>query len=177
VQTESATPTPGSSAKITELLSSFPACHANIRYRLETCVQRVWAFVRMKLRSQTKREGFSKALKEQRSKLYIILRCVIMLVRWHDWRRTVLALDFLLCSSSSRVGFFFLSRLPANRMVGKLCIWITLLKYESIFSFVPLIVCLLVYQLFSLHKNEKVTQWRCFSVSGMMWLVSIGRTF
>ncbi|XP_021313566.1 uncharacterized protein LOC110434136 [Sorghum bicolor] len=28
--------------------------------------------------------GFSKALKEQRSRLYIISRCVVMLIRWHD---------------------------------------------------------------------------------------------
>ncbi|KAG0537933.1 hypothetical protein BDA96_03G191300 [Sorghum bicolor] len=38
----------------------------------------------MKLGSQKRREGFSKALKEQRSRLYIISRCIVMLIRWHD---------------------------------------------------------------------------------------------
>ncbi|KAF8730399.1 hypothetical protein HU200_016975 [Digitaria exilis] len=38
---------------------------------------------RMKLGSQT-RGGITKALKEHRSRLYIISRCVVMLIRWHD---------------------------------------------------------------------------------------------
>ncbi|RCV25675.1 hypothetical protein SEVIR_5G185500v4 [Setaria viridis] len=37
----------------------------------------------MKLRSQ-RRGGITKSLKEQRSRLYIISRCVVMLIRWHD---------------------------------------------------------------------------------------------
>jgi hypothetical protein len=28
--------------------------------------------------------GFSRSLKEQRSKVYIAMRCVVMLLRWHD---------------------------------------------------------------------------------------------
>ncbi|KAF8730400.1 hypothetical protein HU200_016976 [Digitaria exilis] len=38
----------------------------------------------MKLGSQRRRAGLSKAMKEQRSRLYIISRCVVMLIRWHD---------------------------------------------------------------------------------------------
>ncbi|KAG2598073.1 hypothetical protein PVAP13_5KG350000 [Panicum virgatum] len=37
----------------------------------------------MKLGSQ-RRAGFSKAIKEHRSRLYIISRCVVMLIRWQD---------------------------------------------------------------------------------------------
>ncbi|OEL38745.1 hypothetical protein BAE44_0000238 [Dichanthelium oligosanthes] len=36
----------------------------------------------MKLGSQRRRAGFSKAIKEKRSRLYIMSRCVIMLIRW-----------------------------------------------------------------------------------------------
>ena len=92
------------------------------------------------------REGFSKTLREQRSRLYITSRFILMLIWWHDWRRTVLAPDFFFALPA--IVLFFLSRLPApaNRLVVKLCIWTTMLKHESIFSFVPLIVCLLVYQ-------------------------------
>ncbi|KAF8724815.1 hypothetical protein HU200_020753 [Digitaria exilis] len=28
--------------------------------------------------------GFSRSLKEQRSRAYIVMRCVVMLLRWHD---------------------------------------------------------------------------------------------
>ncbi|XP_062208445.1 small polypeptide DEVIL 4-like [Phragmites australis] len=38
----------------------------------------------MKLGSQRRRGGFGKALKEQRSRLYIISRCVVILVLGHD---------------------------------------------------------------------------------------------
>jgi hypothetical protein len=31
-----------------------------------------------------RQRGFGKALKEQRARLYIIQRCVVMLLRWHD---------------------------------------------------------------------------------------------
>ena len=110
-----------------------------------------------------RREGFSKTLREQRSRLYITSRFILMLIRWHDSRRTVLAPDFFFALPA--IVLFFLSRLPApaNRLVVKLCIWTTMLKHESIFSFVPLIVytimkkslneivCLLVYHL----KNTK----------------------
>uniref|UniRef100_A0A0A9BZC1 Uncharacterized protein n=1 Tax=Arundo donax TaxID=35708 RepID=A0A0A9BZC1_ARUDO len=37
----------------------------------------------MKLGSQ-RSGGFSKVIKEQRSRLYIISRCVLILIRWHD---------------------------------------------------------------------------------------------
>ncbi|KAJ1257406.1 hypothetical protein BS78_K057500 [Paspalum vaginatum] len=33
---------------------------------------------------QRRQRGFGKALKEQRARLYIIQRCVVMLLRWHD---------------------------------------------------------------------------------------------
>jgi len=33
---------------------------------------------------QRRQRGFSKALKEQRARLYIIQRCVVMLLRWND---------------------------------------------------------------------------------------------
>jgi hypothetical protein len=29
-------------------------------------------------------QGFSRSLKEQRSRVYIVMRCVVMLLRWHD---------------------------------------------------------------------------------------------
>ncbi|KQJ96262.1 hypothetical protein BRADI_3g22032v3 [Brachypodium distachyon] len=39
----------------------------------------------MKVGSQVKQMGkLNKALKEQRVKLYIIRRCVVMLLRWSD---------------------------------------------------------------------------------------------
>ncbi|XP_020099405.1 uncharacterized protein LOC109717870 [Ananas comosus] len=39
----------------------------------------------MKLHSQEKQKGgLSRALREQRAKLYIIRRCVVMLLCWHD---------------------------------------------------------------------------------------------
>ncbi|KAG2589088.1 hypothetical protein PVAP13_5NG256600 [Panicum virgatum] len=38
----------------------------------------------MKFGSQRRRAGFSKAIKEHRSRLYIISRCVVMLIWWHD---------------------------------------------------------------------------------------------
>ncbi|KAG2598070.1 hypothetical protein GQ55_5G297800 [Panicum hallii var. hallii] len=33
---------------------------------------------------QRRQRGFGKALKEQRARLYIIQRCVVMLLRWND---------------------------------------------------------------------------------------------
>ncbi|XP_078154012.1 small polypeptide DEVIL 4-like [Carex rostrata] len=39
----------------------------------------------MKLGGQQKqRKGATRALREQRAKLYIIRRCVVMLLCWHD---------------------------------------------------------------------------------------------
>lgn len=64
--------------------------------------------VRMKLGSRSRRTGgFSEALKEQRSKLYIISRCVVMLIRWHDWRRTFFLLLLNFVSFSQFLVFFF----------------------------------------------------------------------
>lgn len=50
-----------------------------------TTIQANYAMT-MKLHSQEKqRGGLSRALREQRAKLYIIRRCVVMLLCWHDW--------------------------------------------------------------------------------------------
>lgn len=35
-------------------------------------------------RSRSAAGGFGRSLKEQRSKVYIAMRCVVMLLRWHD---------------------------------------------------------------------------------------------
>lgn len=61
----------------------------------------------MKLGSQRRRGGFSKSLKEQRSRLYIISRCVVMLLRWHDWQEAFFLLAQIFLFSSSSVVFFF----------------------------------------------------------------------
>ncbi|XP_020099038.1 uncharacterized protein LOC109717600 [Ananas comosus] len=40
----------------------------------------------MKLLGSQRKEkgGFSRTLKEQRAKLYIIRRCIVLLLSWHD---------------------------------------------------------------------------------------------
>ena len=46
--------------------------------------------LKMKLGSpRRKGRGFSKAVKERRSRLYIISQCVVMLLRWHAWVKSV----------------------------------------------------------------------------------------
>ncbi|RCV16211.1 hypothetical protein SETIT_3G120100v2 [Setaria italica] len=38
----------------------------------------------MRLLMQRGGQGFSRSLKEQRSRMYIVMRCVVMLLRSHD---------------------------------------------------------------------------------------------
>jgi len=57
-------------------------------------------------------KGLGAVLKEQRAKLYIIRRCVVMLLCWHDWSSICLQI-----SSSSIFMYKRLSCVGGRRVV------------------------------------------------------------
>ncbi|KAI4357863.1 hypothetical protein L6164_001785 [Bauhinia variegata] len=84
--------------------------------------------------------GLGGALREQRAKLYIIRRCVVMLLCWHDYMNMNMALKskYELCFlySSSLATHHFLFHLVAmisskNRIISALSLTESSLKFPS----------------------------------------------